>query len=114
MPVASQVPVRKASRTGSSITTATGASSTRSVRSDSDSVNRVDGAASTNRINRSTSSCEALTQGNPMASELPRKISENDSPTQASIPHRFSACGACSRDDPDPKLSLASRMRACR
>ena len=47
-----------------------------------------------------------------MASELPRKISANDSPTQASMPQRFSACGACSRDEPEPKLSFTSRIRA--
>ena len=41
-----------------------------------------------------------VAQGSPMVVALPRKISENDWPTHASIPHRLSACGACSRDEP--------------
>ena len=47
-----------------------------------------------------------------MASELPKKISENDSPTTAAMPHRRSPCGACSRDDPQPKLRLTARIDA--
>ena len=48
----------------------------------------------------------------PMASELPKKISENDSPTTAVMPQRRRPCGACSRDDPQPKLRFTTRMEA--
>jgi hypothetical protein len=43
---------------------------------------------------------------------LPRKISENDSPTMARMPARARPCGACSRDDPDPKFLLTRRIEA--
>ena len=48
----------------------------------------------------------------PSATELPKKISENDSPTTARMPQRWSACGACSRDEPQPKLPFTIRMLA--
>ena len=40
------------------------------------------------------------------------KISANDSPTTALTPQRAIACGACSRDDPQPKFALTSRTPA--
>ncbi len=42
----------------------------------------------------------------PSATELPKKISENDTPTTPRIPRRRIACGACSREDPHPKFAL--------
>ena len=50
----------------------------------------------------------------PSATELPKKISENDSPITARIPRRRIACGACSRDDPQPKFALTSMTAADR
>ena len=47
----------------------------------------------------------------PIIAELPKKISANDSPTIAWMPQRRIACGACSRDDPQPKLLLTSMHR---
>ena len=48
----------------------------------------------------------------PSATELPKKISENDSPTTARMPLRRIACGACSRDEPQPKFAFTSRIVA--
>jgi hypothetical protein len=48
----------------------------------------------------------------PSATELPKKISEKDSPTIARMPQRWMACGACSRDEPHPKLPLTIRILA--
>ena len=53
-----------------------------------------------------------VTHGMPSATELPKKISENDSPTTARIPRRRIACGACSRDEPQPKFAFTSRIVA--
>ena len=58
------------------------------------------------------SAAAPLTHGMPSATELPKKISENDSPTTARKPLRRIACGACSRDDPQPKLRLTTRISA--
>jgi hypothetical protein len=55
---------------------------------------------------------EAVTVGKPMAVQLPAKISANDSPTMARIPHRRIPWGACSRDDPHPKFLFTTRMEA--
>ena len=60
----------------------------------------------------STASGAAVTHGRPSATELPKKISENDSPTTARIPRRRIACGACSREDPQPKFALTTRIAA--
>ena len=49
----------------------------------------------------------------PIISELPKKISAKDSATIAPMPQRAMACGACSRDDPQPKFACAnSNLRA--
>ena len=42
------------------------------------------------------------------------KISENDSPMMALKPARAMPCGACSRDDPQPKLPFTMRTVAPR
>ena len=42
------------------------------------------------------------------------KISANDSPTTARMPQRKRACGACSREDPQPKLLPTSSTRGLR
>ena len=42
--------------------------------------------------------------GGPRAVQLPEKISANDSPMNAVIPMRMRDCGACSREEPQPKL----------
>ena len=55
---------------------------------------------------------DAVTHGMPIIAELPKKISANDSPTIAWMPQRRIACGACSRDEPQPKLLLTSRIDA--
>ena len=54
----------------------------------------------------SMSSGDAVRHGSPSATELPKKISENDSPTTARMPQRWIACGACSREEPQPKLRV--------
>ncbi|SVB66372.1 uncharacterized protein METZ01_LOCUS219226 [marine metagenome] len=58
------------------------------------------------------SAADAVAHGNPIVVAFPRKISENDSPIHASMPQRFSACGACSRDEPEPKFSFANKIDA--
>jgi hypothetical protein len=58
------------------------------------------------------SSAPAVTQGSPIIAALPKKISENDSPITARMPQRSSAWGACSRDDPQPKLLFTSSTAA--
>ena len=55
------------------------------------------------------SSSLAVTHGMPSATQLPKKMSANDSPTIALMPQRCSACGACSRDEPQPKFLLTDR-----
>ena len=47
-------------------------------------------------------------QGMPMVVQLPKKISAKLSPTMALMPRRMSACGACSRLEPEPKLRLTT------
>ena len=73
---------------------------------------RIRGSRSAAAIRRSTPAASAVAQGRPIVVALPRKISENDSPTQAPMPQRLSACGACSRDEPDPKFSFTTRIDA--
>ncbi len=70
------------------------------------------GLRSTISISVRTSSGAAVTHGRPIIAELPKKMSENDSPTIAWMPQRCSACGACSRDEPQPKLRLTSSTDA--
>ena len=41
---------------------------------------------------------------NPIAVQLPEKISAKEPPTKARKPKRMSAWGACSREDPQPKF----------
>ena len=60
----------------------------------------------------STDARSAAKQGMPSITELPWKISENDSPMMALKPARARPCGACSRDDPQPKLRLTIRIVA--
>ena len=74
---------------------------------------RIGGRASASRaaVSIDSGAC-AVTHGRPSISELPKKISANDSPTTARIPQRPIACGACSRDDPQPKFAPTSRTRA--
>ena len=72
----------------------------------------VSGAASMAACSSATSSGDASTQGMPSATELPKKISENDTPITALNPRRRMACGACSRDEPQPKLALTTRTVA--
>ena len=72
----------------------------------------VRGSRSATDIRRSIASAAAVAHGRPMVVAFPRKISENDSPTQAAMPQRLSACGACSRDEPDPKFSFTRRIDA--
>src|SRR5947207_1527330 len=48
----------------------------------------------------------------PSIAAFPWKISENDSPTMARKPARANPCGACSRDDPQPKFALTTRIAA--
>ena len=58
-----------------------------------------------------TSASLAVTHGMPRATQLPKKMSANDSPTSALMPQRSSACGACSRDEPQPKFLLTTATR---
>ena len=60
------------------------------------------------------SSVRARTAGTPIISQLPAKISPNEIPTTASIPHWRRHCGACSRLDPQPKFSFTKRSFALR
>src|SRR5258705_375645 len=48
------------------------------------------------------------------ATQLAKKISANDSPTSAWMPQRCSACGACSRELPQPKFLFTTRIDAPR
>ena len=66
------------------------------------------------RISASIVAGSAVTHGMPSATELPKKISENDSPTTARMPQRRIACGACSRDDPQPKFAFDEQDRRAR
>ena len=40
----------------------------------------------------------------PSITQLPKKISPKEPPTMARMPQRISACGACSREEPQPKF----------
>jgi hypothetical protein len=42
--------------------------------------------------------------------ELPKKISAKDSAMTPLKPYLRSDCGACSRDEPQPKFTPATRM----
>ena len=48
----------------------------------------------------------------PNITQLPKKISPNDPPTIARMPQRMSACGACSRELPQPKFWPATSTDA--
>ena len=70
------------------------------------------GRFSITSIKARTSAGVAVRQGIPIITELPKKISANDSPITASMPQRCSPCGACSRDDPHPKFEFTTRIFA--
>ena len=53
-----------------------------------------------------------MRQGIPRARQLPKKISAKLSPISARIPQRIRAWGACSRLEPQPKLSFTTRIVA--
>src|SRR5690348_10612752 len=75
-------------------------------------VTSVSGAVSTTRDSASRSSCETATHGIPRVVELPKKISAKLSATTARMPYFESAWGACSREEPQPKLAFERRMLA--
>jgi len=52
------------------------------------------------------------TGSTPFFSAFPRKMSAKEGATIARKPHAASAHGACSRDDPQPKLRPARRILA--
>ena len=54
----------------------------------------------------------AVRQGIPSVVQLPKKISANEPPMMARTPQLLSDSGACSREDPQPKLSPATRTAA--
>ena len=87
-PVVSHAPDTKASRTLGGSDTTTLSPSTAQVPSESEMVSIVSGRASTRSISALTSAGLALTHGRPIITELPKKMSENDSPMMARIPHR--------------------------
>src|SRR5438477_34252 len=62
-------------------------------------------------ISAATSAVPAVTHGIPSATQFPKKMSANDSPTSALMPQRSSACGACSREEPQPKFLLTIATR---
>ncbi len=64
------------------------------------------------RCSQSTSSLSTLMHGMPSMVQLPKKISANDPPTMALMPHCLSDSGACSREEPHPKLSPATSTDA--
>jgi hypothetical protein len=66
----------------------------------------VRGSFSTSAISASAVSFVTVTHGIPSTTAFPKKISEKDWPMMARMPRRRIACGACSRDDPQPKLAL--------
>ena len=74
-----------------------------------------EGSASTRSCSARASSAETRAAGRPSETQLPAKISAKDSPTSAVMPARARACGACSREEPQPKLRLTTRIDApCR
>src|SRR6266853_4906448 len=52
------------------------------------------------------------THGMPSMVQLPKKISPKEAPTMALMPHYLSDSGACSREDPQPKLIPATSTEA--
>ena len=76
------------------------------------SVTSAVGRFSITSISARTSAGAAVRHGIPIITELPKKISANDSPMTASMPQRCSPCGACSRDDPQPKFEFTTRIFA--
>ena len=103
---------RVACRGGRVTGTSTPAADTRMV--DKSSANTVPGLPSASSISRLPSSGVTETHGMPSATELPKKISEKDTPTTARIPRRRIACGACSRDEPQPKFASTNISVALR
>jgi hypothetical protein len=66
-------------------------------------------------ISAFTCSCGRTTGTSPILTQFVRKMSPNDGATIASKPQSWSAQGACSRDEPQPKLRPARRnLRALR
>jgi 3-isopropylmalate dehydratase small subunit len=56
--------------------------------------------------------CVAATQGIPSAQQFPKNISAKLSAITALNPYLYKACGACSRDDPQPKFALEIKTEA--
>ena len=46
----------------------------------------------------------ATRHGMPSITQLPKKISPKEPPTMARMPQPMSTCGACSREEPQPKF----------
>lgn len=82
------------------------------VRLTRSTVTGVAGFCSTMAARVSRSHREALTAGMPSELQLPKKISAKDSAMMAWIPQRSRDWGACSREEPQPKLRPASRIPA--
>ncbi|MDZ7906605.1 MAG: hypothetical protein U5N55_13145 [Cypionkella sp.] len=53
-----------------------------------------------------------MTQGMPSVVQLPKKISAKFSAMTARKPYFWIACGACSREEPQPKLAPERRIVA--
>ncbi len=70
-----------------------------------------EGSASTSARSLAMFSALATTHGMARVVELPKKISAKDSAMTPSNPYFLSDCGACSREEPQPKLTPARRMR---
>src|SRR5258705_555602 len=64
------------------------------------------------RCSQSTSSLSIRRHGIPSMVQLPKKISPKEAPTMALMPHCLSDSGACSREDPQPKLIPATSTEA--
>ncbi len=58
------------------------------------------------------SSSGTLRHGMPSIVQLPKKISAKEPATMARMPHCLSDSGACSRDEPQPKLWPATSTEA--
>jgi hypothetical protein len=65
----------------------------------------VEGSFSTVAAIFAMSSRAAVTQGMPSVVQLPKKISAKLSAMMALKPYFWMACGACSREEPQPKLA---------
>ena len=70
------------------------------------------GSRPTAFCSQSTSSLSMATHGMPSIVQLPKKISPKEAPTMALMPHCLSDSGACSREDPQPKLIPATSTEA--